>query len=79
MLSQTLVHYLHTQACTVQNVSPSVDHMALAILNRLVEVETIPRFLHSFLSEWGGLYLHPGGMSGAVGVLHLTLEKPPSL
>ena len=75
----SLVNHLEAEVSTVEHIGPSVDYMALAVLNRLVEVETIPRFLHSFLSEWGGLYLHPRGMSGAVGVLHLTLEKPPSL
>ncbi len=64
---------------TVENVSPSVDYMALAILNRLVKVETIPRFLHPFLSEWGGLYLHLYEVSGANLVLRNTLVAPSSL
>ena len=32
---------LHSQTSTIQDVSPGVNHMALAILNGLVEVETI--------------------------------------
>ena len=32
---------LHTQTCAVQNIGPGVNHVALAILNGLVEVETI--------------------------------------
>jgi hypothetical protein len=74
-----LVHHFHTESGTGQDVGPSVDYMALAILNRLVKVETIPRFLHPFLSEWGGLYLHLYEVSGADPVLRNTLVAPSSL
>ena len=36
-----LVHYFHTQTSAVQNICPGVHHTALAVKDRLVEVETI--------------------------------------
>jgi len=35
------VHHLHTQTCTVQNISPGVQDFALTIHDGLVEVETV--------------------------------------
>ena len=55
----SFMHNLHAETGTVQDVSPGVDNPVLGVHDGLIEVETIPRFLHSFLSEWGGLYLHP--------------------
>jgi len=73
------MHYLHPQTGTVQKVGPSVNHMALAVLNRLVEVETISRFLLSFLFERRGLYLHLEEVSGANVVLREKRLTPTSL
>ena len=75
----SLVNYLEPKICPVQNVSPSVNHAALAVLNGLVEVETISRFLLSFLSERRGLYLHLREVSGANVVLREKRLTPTSL
>ena len=40
-MSIALVHYFHTQTSAVQDVSPGVQHTALGIQDRLVEVETV--------------------------------------
>jgi len=73
------VHHLHSEASTVQDVSPSVDYMALTVLDGLVEVETISRLLHLFLSKWRGLYLHLKEVSGANVVLREKRLTPTSL
>ena len=70
---------LHTQTSSVQDVSPGVDYVALTVLDRLVEVETISRFLRSFLSERRGLYLHLREVSGANVVLREKRLTPTSL
>ena len=75
----SLVHYLEAKTCTVQNVSPSRDNIVLTVEQRLVEVETISRFLHSFLSGWRGLYLHLREVSGANVVLREKRLTPTSL
>ena len=36
-----LVHYLHPETSTVQNVSPGVEHTVLAVHDGLVEVEAV--------------------------------------
>ncbi len=36
-----LMHYFHTQTSAVQDISPGIHYTALAIENRLVEVEAI--------------------------------------
>ncbi len=53
--------------------------MALVVDDGLVEVETISRFLLSFLSERRGLYLHLGEVSGADVVLREKRLTPTSL
>ena len=77
--SVTFVHYFEPKTCTVQDVSPGVEHSALTIKDRLVEVETISRFLLSFLSERRGLYLHLREVSGANVVLREKRLTPTSL
>ena len=73
------VHYLHPKTSAVQDVSPSVYNTSLTIKDRLVEVETISRFLLSFLSERRGLYLHLREVSGANAVLREKRLTPASL
>ena len=73
------VHYLHAESGTVKDICPSVDHFAFRRLNRLVEVETISRFLHTFLSVWRGLYLHLNEVSDASVVLCEKRLTPTSL
>ena len=75
----SLVHYLHAKTGTVEDVCPGVDHFAFRRLNRLVEVETISRFLHTFLSVWRGLYLHLNEVSDASVVLCEKRLTPTSL
>jgi len=70
---------LKTKISTVENVCPSVDHFALRLDDRLVEVETISRFLHTFLSVWRGLYLHLSEVSDANVVLREKRLTPTSL
>ena len=41
VVSVALVHDFHAQTSAVENVCPSVDHFALTINDRLVEVETV--------------------------------------
>ena len=41
VVSVALVHHFHTQTSAVQHISPGVDHTALGIQDRLVEVETV--------------------------------------
>ena len=40
-MSVALVHHFHTQTSTVQHISPGVQHAALAVEDRLVEVEAV--------------------------------------
>ena len=63
----------------VKDVSPGVNNTTLTIKDRLVEVETISRFLLSFLSERRGLYLHLREVSGANVVLREKRLTPTSL
>jgi len=70
---------LHSQTSAVQNISPSLNDVTLIILNRLVEIETISRFLLSFLSGRRGLYLHLGEVSGTDVVLRKKRLTPTSL
>ncbi len=74
-----LVKNLKTEVSTVQNVRPSWDNIVLTIEQRLVEVETISRFLLSFLSGRRGLYLHLEEVSGANVVLREKRLTPTSL
>lgn len=37
----SFVHYFHPKTASVKDIGPSVDHMALAILNGLIEVEAV--------------------------------------
>jgi hypothetical protein len=74
-----LVHYFHSETSPVEKICPGVDHMALTVLDGLVEVETISRFLHLFLSKWRGLYLHLKEVSGANVVLREKRLTPTSL
>ena len=78
-MSITLVHNFHTEASSIEKICPGVDYMALAILNGLVKVKTISRFLHLFLSKWRGLYLHLKEVSGANVVLREKRLTPTSL
>ena len=73
------VHYLEAEIGAIQNVSPGRDNIVLTVKQRLVEVETISRFLHSFLSGWRGLYLHLRKVSGANVVLREKRLTPTSL
>jgi hypothetical protein len=41
VVSIALVHHFHTQVGAVDHISPGVDHAALAIQHRLVEVEAV--------------------------------------
>jgi hypothetical protein len=70
---------LHTQTSAVQDVSPGRDDAVLTIDQRLIKVETISRFPHSFLSGWRGLYLHLKEVSGANVVLREKRLTPTSL
>jgi hypothetical protein len=74
-----LMHNLESKVGTVQNVRPSWDNIVLTIKQRLVEVETISRFLLSFLSGRRGLYLHLEEVSGANVVLREKRLTPTSL
>ena len=73
------VHHFHSEASPVKDVSPGGDDAVLTINQRLVEVETISRFLHSFLSGRRGLYLHLREVSGANVVLREKRLTPTSL
>jgi hypothetical protein len=77
--SVSFVHHFHPESGTVKHIGPSVEHSALTIKDRLVEVETISRFLLSFLSERRGLYLHLREVSGANVVLREKRLTPTSL
>jgi hypothetical protein len=52
-VSITLVHYFHAKASSVEDVSPGRDDAALAIDNRLVEVETVEVEGHRGHAEGG--------------------------
>ena len=52
-MSIALVHYFHTQTSAVQDVSPGVQHTALGIQDRLVEVETVEVEGHRGHAEGG--------------------------
>ena len=73
------VHYFEPKTSAIKHIGPSVEHSALTIKDRLVEVETISRFLLSFLSERRGLYLHLREVSGANVVLREKRLTPTSL
>ena len=78
-MSVPLMHNLESKVGAVQNVRPSWDNIVLAIEKGLVEVETISRFLLSFLSGRRGLYLHLKEVSGANVVLREKRLTPTSL
>ena len=48
-----LVHHLHPQTSSVENVGPGVNNTGLSINNRLVEVETIEVEGHGRNAEGG--------------------------
>ena len=48
-----LVHHFHAEAGTVEDVGPGVDHAALAIEDRLVEVETVEVESHRAHAQGG--------------------------
>ena len=52
-MSVALVHYFHAQTSTVEDISPSVDHMTLVVNDRLVEVETVEVESHRGNTESG--------------------------
>jgi hypothetical protein len=74
-----LVHHFHTKSRPIKDIGPSRNNAILTIHQRLVEVETISRFLHSFLSGWRGLYLHLKEVLGANVVLREKRLTPTSL
>ena len=78
-MSITLMHYLHAKSGTVKHIGPGVQNTTLSVDDRLVEVETISRFLHTFLSVWRGLYLHLNEVSDASVVLCEKRLTPTSL
>jgi len=73
------MHNFHSKSGTVEYVGPCVEHTSLTVEDGLVEVETISRSLHLFLSEWRGLYLHLKEVSGANVVLREKRLTPTSL
>jgi hypothetical protein len=75
----SLVHHFHSKTGPIKDIGPSRNDAVLTIDQRLVEVETISRFLHSFLSGWRGLYLHLREVSGADVVLSEKRLTPTSL
>ena len=78
-MSVALMHYLHAKTGTVENISPSVKHTALAVDNRLIEIEPISRFLHTFLSVSRGLHRRLKEVSVASVVLCEKRLTPTSL
>jgi hypothetical protein len=68
-----------SQVSRVQDVGPGLNDMAPVVQKGLVEVETISRFLLSFLSGRRGLYLHLKEVSGANVVLREKRLTPTSL
>ena len=52
-MSVTLVHHFHTQTSTVEHICPGVDHFALGLNNRLVEVETVEVECHGGHTQSG--------------------------
>jgi hypothetical protein len=75
----TLMHHFESKTSAVENIRPGVDGSTLGVQKAGVEVETISRFLHSFLSGWRGLYLHLREVSGANVVLREKRLTPTSL
>ena len=52
-MSVALVHYLHPEPCTVEDISPSVNNMSVRGLDRLVEVEPVEVESHGADAEGG--------------------------